>query len=351
MSRSPIAAVVDSDIDSGPARTRRRQLLRWLLATSPAVIGSLAVPAGSARAQDFPSRALRLIVPFPAGGGTDVISRLAADNLSPRLGQPVVVMNKAGAAGSIASEFVAGEPADGHTILVAGQGQMFINKALGRKLGHDPDADFSFVGMLGAFPNILLVNPDVIPARTLDEFIRLAREKPGALSYGSNGVGSLAHLTTEVFAEAAGVKFLHVPYQGAAPQLADLLSGRIGFTVVGPQGMLPHIKEGKLRPLAVTTGSRYALLPEVPTLVEAGFAALDAPVWFAAYVRTSTPPAAIERLRKALAEVNQSPEYEQGLVKLGAQRMMVPPEAAKERLAAEKKMWVEAVERTGAKGS
>jgi tripartite-type tricarboxylate transporter receptor subunit TctC len=293
---------------------------------------------------------MRLIVPFPAGGGTDVISRLSAESLSPRLGQPMVVMNKAGAAGGIASEFVAGEPADGHTILVAGQGQMFINKALGRKLGYDPDADFSFVGMLGAFPNLLLVNPDVIPARTLDEFIRLAKEKPGTLSYGSNGIGSLAHLTTEVFAEAAGIKVLHVPYQGAAPQLADLLTGRIGFTIVGPQGMLPHIKEGKLRALAVTTGTRYPVLPEVPTLVESGFAALDAPVWFAAYVRASTPPAALERLRKALAEVNQSPEYEAGLVKLGAQRMVVPPDAAQARFAAEKKMWVDAVERTGAKG-
>ena len=351
MNRAVNAAVVASDLHRFPARSRRRQLLRWLLATVPAVLGGLAVPAGPALADDFPSRALRLIVPFPAGGGTDVISRLAAEHLSPRLGQPVVVMNKAGAAGGIASEFVAGEPADGHTILVAGQGQMFINKALGRKLGYDPEADFTFVGMLGAFPNILLVNPEVIPATTLAEFIRLAKDKPGTLSYGSNGVGSLAHLTTEVFAEAAGVKFLHVPYQGAAPQLADLLSGRIGFTVVGPQGMLPHIKEGKLRPLAVTTGSRYPLLPEVPTMVEAGFAGLDAPVWFAAYVRTSTPPAAIDRLRRALDEVNKSPEYEAGLVKVGAQRMVVPPEAAKERLAAEKKMWEDAVERTGAKGS
>jgi tripartite-type tricarboxylate transporter receptor subunit TctC len=337
--------------DNDPPLVRRRRLLRWLFAAPPSIAAGLGVPFGSARAQDFPHRPLRLIVPFPAGGGTDVISRLAAESLSPKLGQPVVVMNKAGAAGGIASEFVAGEPADGHTILVAGQGQMFINKALGRKLGYDPDADFSFVGMLGAFPNILLTNPDVIPAKTLDEFIRLAKEKPGSLSYGSNGIGSLAHLTTEVFAEAAGAKFLHVPYQGAAPQLADLLSGRIGFTLVGPQGMLPHIREGKLRALAVTTAVRYPVLPEVPTLVEAGFPALDAPVWFAAYVRASTPPAAIERLRTALTQVNLSPEYEAGLANLGAQRMVVPPEAARERFAAEKKMWVDAVERTGAKGN
>ena len=204
---------------------------------------------------------------------------------------------------------------------------MFINKALGRKLGYDPDADFAFVGMLGAFPNLLLTNPDVIPAKIARRSSSgWPRTKPGTLSYGSNGIGSLAHLTTEVFAEAAGVKFLHVPYQGAAPQLADLLSGRIGFTVVGPQGMLPHIKEGKLRALAVTTGIRYPVLPEVPTLVESGFPALDAPVWFAAYVRASTPPAATARLRTRSTQVNQSPEYEAGLAKLGAQRMEVPAE-------------------------
>ena len=329
----------------------RRKLLRWLCGAPAALSASGAVPFGAAFAQDFPARPLRLIVPFPAGGGTDVISRLAAEHLSPRLGQPVVVMNKAGAAGGIASEFVAAEPADGYTLLVAGQGQMFINKALGRKLGYDPDSDFSFVGMLGAFPNILVTNPDVIPANTVKDFIRLAKEKPGSLSYGSNGVGSLSHLTTEVLAESAGVKFLHVPYQGAAPQLADLLSGRIGFTIVGPQGMLPHIKEGKLRALAVSTGNRYAALPDVPTLVESGFPLLDAPVWFAAYVRASTPPAVLARLRTVLAEVDRSPEFEAGLAKVGAQRMTLPPESAATRLAAEKKMWVDAVERTGAKGN
>ena len=312
--------------------------------------GAFAMPFGSARAQAFPTHPLRLIVPFPAGGGTDAISRLAAEHLAARLGQPMVVMNKAGAAGGIASEFVAAEPADGYTVLVAGQGQMFINKALGRKLGYDPDNDFSFVGMLGAFPNIVLVNPDVIPARTIGEFIQLAKDKPGSLTYGSNGIGSLAHLTTEVLAEAAGVKFVHVPYKGSAPQVADLLSGRIGFSITGPQGMLPHVKEGKLRALAVSSGTRYDPLPDVPTLVESGFPALDAPVWFAAYVRASTPPAVLAQLRAALADVNKAPEYASGLAKVGAQRLTVAPEEAASHLAEEKKMWVDAVERTGAKG-
>ena len=333
---------------TSPARTggsRRRALLRFA-AAMPLV--QFAVPA--ARAQAFPSRPLRLIVPFPAGGGTDVMSRLAADVLGPRLGQQVVVMNKAGAAGGIASEFVASEPADGYTLLVAGQGQLFINKALGRKLSYDPDNGFAFVGMLGAFPNLLVTNPEVIPAKSLAEFLEAAKAKPGELTYGSNGVGSLSHLTTEVLAATAGVKFLHVPYQGAAPQLADLLSGRIGFSIVGPQGILPQVKEGKLRVLAVTTGRRYAALPSTPTLVESGFPELDIPVWFGAFVRADTPAAELEKLRGALAEATSSPEYKAGLEKQAAQRMEVPVQSATSRFAAERRMWVDAVERTGAKG-
>ena len=307
--------------------------------------------AGSVFAQEFPSRSLRLVVPFPPGGPTDVIARLAGEGLAAKLGQPVTVFNKAGAAGGIASEFVAKEPADGYTLLVAGQGQMFINKALGRKMGYDPDTDFKFLGMLGAFPNVLVVNPDVIPAKSLKELLELARQKPGALSYGSNGIGSLAHLTTEVLAEAAKVKFLHVPYQGAAPMMTDLLSGRIGFSVTGASGVLGYIKEGKLRPLAVSTGKRFADLPDVPTFVESGFPSLDAPVWFGAYVASATPAPVLARLRTALGEVLHSSQYQESLAKLAAQPMLVPVDAAQARFQSEKKMWVDAVERTGAKGN
>ncbi len=345
---NPVDREEHGQSQTSPARTavsRRRALLRFAAAL-PLV--QFAVPA--ARAQAFPSRPLRLIVPFPAGGGTDVMSRLAADVLGPKLGQQVVVMNKAGAAGGIASEFVANEPADGYTVLVAGQGQLFINKALGRKLSYDPDNGFAFVGMLGAFPNLLVTNPDVIPAKSLAEFLEAAKAKPGELTYGSNGVGSLSHLTTEVLAAAAAVKFLHVPYQGAAPQLADLLSGRIGFSVVGPQGVLPQVKEGKLRVLAVTTGTRYAALPSTPTLVESGFPELDIPVWFGAFVRADTPAAELEKLRGALAEATASPEYKAGLEKQAAQPMEVPVQSAASRFAAERRMWIDAVERTGAKG-
>lgn len=329
----------------GRRRGGRRAILRLAAAVPLAQLG-----VTGAHAQQFPSRPLRLIVPFPAGGGTDAMARLAAEVMGPRLGQQVVVMNKAGAAGGIASEFVANEPADGYTLLVAGQGQLFINKALGRKLSYDPDNGFAFVGMLGAFPNLLVTNPEVIPAKSLAEFLEAAKAKPGELTYGSNGVGSLSHLTTEVLASAAGVKFLHVPYQGAAPQIADLLSGRIGFSIVGPQGILPHVKEGKLRVLAVTTNKRYAAVPSAPTLVESGFPELDIPVWFGAFVRADTPADELAKLRASLAAATASPEYKAGLEKQAAQPMEVPVQSSASRFAAERRMWIDAVERTGAKG-
>lgn len=332
---------------SKPSRTvTRRALLKWLGALPPA-----AFALDAARAQEFPARPLRLVIPFPAGGPTDAIARQAAEGLAARLGQPVVPTNRAGAAGGVASDFVAREPADGYTLLVAGQGQMFINKALGRKLGHDPDTDFTYLGMLGAFPNVLVVNPDAVPAKSMGEFLALAREQPGKLTYGSNGIGSLSHLTTEVIAKEAGVRFLHVPYQGAAPQMTDLLSGRIGFTIVGPQSVLPQIREGRLRALAVSTATRYDGMPDVPTLIESGFPRLDVPVWFAVYLHAATPAPLVTRLRSALDAVVASREYEAGLAKASAQPLRLAPAVAATRFASERRMWIDAVEATGAKDS
>jgi tripartite-type tricarboxylate transporter receptor subunit TctC len=293
---------------------------------------------------------VRLVVPFPAGGPTDALARLAADGVAAQLNQPVLVENRAGAAGGIAAEYVARANPDGLTLLVAGQGLMFINKALYRskKLAYDPDSDYAYVGMLGSFPNVIVANPGAVPARTLDELFTLARANPGTIAYGSNGIGSLTHLTTEVIATAANVKFLHVPYQGAAPQMADLLAGRIGFTVNGVQSVLSHIQQKKLRALAVTTASRYPDLPDVPTLVESGFPSLDLPVWFAVYAPAATPAPILARLRTALASVTSAPSYAGELAKRGALVMRLAPDDADATFARERALWVEAVRTTGA---
>ncbi len=325
-----------------PASVRRRELLRWSSALPLAALGA------GVLAQD--SRPVRLVVPFPAGGPTDALARLAAEGLAAQLHQPVVVDNKGGAGGGIAAEFVSRAPADGLTLLVAGQGLLFINKPLSRnrKLAYDPDADYAYVGMLGSFPNVVVSNPEAVPAQSLDELLAQARANPGRIAYGSNGIGSLTHLSTEILATSAKVKFLHVPYQGAAPQMADLLSGRIGFAINGVQSVLPLIRQGKLRALAVTTATRYAELPNVPTLVESGFPALDLPVWFGVYAPAATPAPVLARLRAALATLTATPAYGAELGKRGAIVMKVPVEAGEAMFARERTLWADAVRSTGA---
>src|SRR6186997_1956154 len=177
--------------------------------------------AFSAAAQTYPSRNLRLIVPFPAGGPTDVLARIAAERVNPGLGQPLIVENRAGAGGNIAGETAARAEADGYTLLVAGQAILAINKALYKKMSYDPATDFAFVGMLGVIANVLLVNPAAVPVNSLAELIALAKQKPGEIAYGSNGPGSLTHLTTAILGQQAGMELLHVPYQGAAPLMTD----------------------------------------------------------------------------------------------------------------------------------
>ena len=334
----------DTDACEPAGAVTRREVLRW----APAL--PLAAGGATAWAQDAASRPVRLVVPFPAGGPTDALARLAAEGMAAQLNQPVLVDNKAGAAGGIAAEYVSRAAPDGLTLLVGGQGLMFINKALykNRKLAYDPDADYSYVGMLGSFPNVVVSHPEAVAAQTIGELIALARANPGKISYGSNGVGSLTHLTTEMLASAAKVKFLHVPYQGAAPQMTDLLSGRIGFTVNGVQSVLAHIQQKKLRALAVTTATRYPELPDVPTLVESGFPTLDLPVWFAVYAPAATPAPVLGRLRTALAAVTAAPGYGPELAKRGAIVMRVPVENSDALFARERALWVDTVRTTGA---
>jgi len=314
-----------------------------------AVLGAaLGAPfAWPASAQAYPSRNPRLIVPFAAGGPTDVLARVAAEKVSPGLGQQVVVESRPGAGGNLAADLVARSEANGYTLLVAGQAILAINKALYKKLSYDPATDFTFVGMLGVIANVLLVNPQAVPATSLAELIALAKKKPGEISYGSNGPGSLTHLTTAILAQQAGVDFLHVPYQGAAPLMTDLLAGRIGVTFTAASAALPLVQSGQLRALAVTTGKRSRFAPNVPTLVEGGFPSLDAPTWFSAVVRTGTPAPIVARLRTDFNAVIASESYSQALEKQFMEVMPIPPDTSEEFLARERKLWVDAVRVAG----
>lgn len=301
-----------------------------------------------AQTQGFPVKPLHVVVPFAAGGPADVMTRINASALAAQLGQSVVVDNKPGAGGNIAADLVARSPADGYTLLVAGQAVLAINKALYSKISYDPEVDFSFIGIMGSLPNVLVTNPDAIPARNMKEFIELARSKPGTVSYGSNGVGSLSHLTTEVMIAAAKVKMLHVPYQGANPQMTDLLSGRIGFSFIGSSTTLPLIQSGKLRALAVSTATRLPQLPDVPTLVESGFPMLDAPTWFGLVAPSATPAVVLAKLRSAFAAAIDTPAYAEEMAKRSTIVVKMSTEAGEALLARERKTWAEAVRITGA---
>jgi len=303
--------------------------------------------AGAALADSYPSRSPHVIVPFAAGGPTDVLTRIAAERVSPALGQKLVVESRAGAGGNIAAETALHAEADGYTLLVAGQAILAINKALYKKIGYDPATDFKFVGMLGVIANVLLVNPKTVPVNSVAELIALAKSKPGDISYASNGPGSLTHLTTEIMAHQAGVKFLHVPYQGAAPLMTDLLAGRVGMTFTAASAALPLARSGQLRALAVTTGKRSRFSPDLPTLVESGFPSLDAPTWFAVVLRAGTPEPILTKLRGDFNGVIASDDYASALEKQSMEVMLVPPDTSEQFLAKERALWSEAVKMTG----
>lgn len=314
-----------------------------------AILGAaLGAPfAFGARADTYPTHPVRLIVPFPAGGTTDILARIVADQVGQRLGQPVIVESRPGAGGNVAGEYIARNEADGYNILVAGQSILAINKPMYKKMPYDPVVDFTFIGMLGAIANVLLVNPKVVPANSIAELIALAKKQPGGISYGSNGPGSLSHLTVEVMAHDAGVKFLHVPYRGAAPLMADLLGGQVGMCFTGESVARPLISSGQLRALAVSTAKRSRYSPELPTLIESGFLKLDAPTWFGAVVRSATPTPVLDRIRKELTAVIASESYSQALQKQAIETMIIPEDKTEEFLVKERKLWGEAVKTTG----
>ncbi len=330
-----------------PATGRRAILLGALAA--PGIVPGIAPRTAMAQdAAPWPSRPVRIVVPFPAGGTADLTARLAARSLSPRLGQPVVVENRAGAGGNIAAEHVARAAPDGHALLLAGQAILAINAALYPRLPYDPVADLAFLGMAGSSANVLIAHPTAAPARSLVELIAVAKARPGAISYGSNGAGSLAHLTVEVMARAAGIALLHVPYGGAAPLMTDLLAGRIGFCLTGTPVALPPVREGRLLALAVTTGARIAPLPDAPTLVESGFPDLDAPTWFGLAAPSATPAPVLARLRAEVDALNRSAAYRADLAALHSDPQPLTVAEAEALLARERATWSAAVRSSGA---
>jgi tripartite-type tricarboxylate transporter receptor subunit TctC len=325
---------------------RRRQML----ATAAATLAAPLAAPGLARAQaTFPVRPLRVVVPFAPGGITDILARAAAEGMSRRLGQPVVVENRAGAGGNVGSEVVAKAPPDGYSMLAVGPAVMGISKPLYSRLNYDPDADFTCLGLLGGQANVLLVSPRALPEPTLPALIAAAKAKPGEVAFASSGTGSLTHLTAELFAADAGLRMLHVPYRGSPPALADLASGQVAMLFDALTTALPLHESGRVRIVGIATAERSPALPDVPSLVEAGFPSLDVPNWFGVFVPVATPAPVVATLRTALAEVTESEGYRTLMAARSAQPVSLGGQSLDDFLAGQRSRWAAAVQRSGAK--
>ena len=278
---------------------------------------ALLVFGGNASAQGgFPSRPITLVVGFAAGGATDTAARIIAKKLSENLGQPVIVDNRAGAGGNIAHQQVANAAPDGYTILLGSLGPLSVAPHLIKNLPYDPQKDLAPLTMGVIFANVLVVHPGV-PAKTLAEFVAMAKQKPGAYEYGSTGVGGAAHLAGELFKIRAGVDLTHVPYKGGGPAMPDILGGRITSYWATPSTALPHIQAGKLRPLATTGLTRSPTLPDVPTIAESGYPGFEAINWYAFVAPGKTPPEILDRWNRELVKVLNTPEVRDKLIEHG----------------------------------
>lgn len=280
--------------------------------------------SGPALAQDWPTKPVSLVVPFPTGGTTDVLARALGDELSKSLGQTVIVENRPGAGATIGADYVAKARADGHTLLM-GAVHHTIATSVYNRLPYDFQKDLTPVSTMAMVPNVLVVNAERTPAKTVDELVALAKASPVEFAYGSNGNGTAQHLIGTQFQTSTGVTLLHVPYRGSGPLTTDLLGGQVVMSFDTLTPVLPHIQAGKLTPLAVTTAKRASALPDTPTLEEAGLKDFDIGTWFGVLAPAGTPDAVIERLNKDINTILASPDFQDRMRKQGAEPMMGSP--------------------------
>jgi tripartite-type tricarboxylate transporter receptor subunit TctC len=302
----------------------------------------------AAAAQDYPNRPIRMLVGFPPGGGVDITARLMAAGMTKVLGQSIVVENRSGAAGNIATEYVAKAPPDGYTILMGNTGSLAINPALYPNIGYDTLRDFAPVALVSTAPLALVVHP-AVPARNLKEFIDMARREPGKVSFGTGGAGSIAHLTMELLMMQTGVSMLHVPYRGGTPAITDLVAGQLQMVVEGVPLVSPLVLAGKLRALAVTSAQRSPVLPDVPTAVEAGYPDFVVTAWYGIVAPKGTPDAVVQRLNAAANQALADPDLRAKLAQQGSDAAGGTPSAFGDHLRRELTRWGQAVTTSGAK--
>lgn len=317
------------------------------LAITIAAASALAF-SSAAIADAYPTKPIRLIIPFAVGGSTDNLGRVLAARLSEKLGQQVVADNRPGAGGNIGTDLVAKAPADGYTLLFATEGTLGINPSLYKKLPFDPEKDFTPIAQFASVPNILVVNPKV-QAKTVEELAAYAKSKPASLNMGSAGNGTTNHLSGELFQSMTGASFTHVPYKGSGPAMADLLADQIQLMFDNLPGSLPHVKAGSLRALAVTSAKRSPLLPDVPTMAEAGVPGYDVEVWFGVAAPKGLPAQTLATLSKAITEISQEPATIEKILNIGATPLTSTPAEFGSRIQEARIKWAPIVAHSGAK--
>ena len=303
--------------------------------------------AAPLHAQDYPSRPVKVIVPFSPGGAVDGPMRMIAEQLSKRLGQQVVIENKPGAGATIGSEIVARAAADGYTLLLASQTNA-ISATLYKSLPYDPVEDFAPISLIGREPGVLVVNP-ALPVKTFAEFVAYVKDRPGKIDYASSGNGSGQHLFAALLASSTGLKMNHIPYKGSGQATTDLLGGQVMVSIPGTAGMVGHIKAGKLRALAVTGSNRSPQLPDVPTVMESGVPGYEAYVWMGLLAPKGTPTPIIDRLYRELIPVLSSPEVKTYMDGAGIEIVGSTPAEFGRFFRAEKDLWAKVIRETGAK--
>ena len=314
----------------------------------PVLVAAAALLACAlAQAQSaFPARAVTLVVPFPPGGGTDTGARIVAQKLALKWGQPVLIENRGGAAGQVGADVVAKAKPDGYTLLVGNIGTQSINPVLYKKLPYDPDTAFAPVSLLAELPLAMMVNPQV-PAKTAKEFIALAKGQPGKLSYSTSGAGSGPHLAAEMFKQSTGTFILHVPYRGGGPALTDLLAGHVQLSFLTVLEASGHIKAGRLRALAVTSGKRVSALPDVPTLAESVLPGFNSISWIGVLAPAATPRDIVDKLSADIREVLAADDVKGKLTELGAIPMGMTPGQFATLIADDRKRYARIIKERG----
>lgn len=314
------------------SQIERRSLL------AAAIAAGLLPQAASAQAS-WPSRPIRIVVPYPPGAFNDSLGRLVAERMQAALGQPGVVENRSGAGGSVGSLMVAQSPPDGHALLVCNNANLVFNTFIYPELGYSPARDLAPLGVCARLANVFVVNPDVLPVTSMAEVVARAKARPGALNYASSGSGSSPHLAAELFRARAGIDIVHVPYRGSAPAVADMLGGSIGMMFDNIPNVLAHIRSGRMRALAVTGTERDPAMPEVPTMLEAGVPNYSMYVWFALATTAGVPAPVLSRLAEFIRTTIETPATAERIRQLGAEPWTQTPDQMRALMAREAEVW------------